>query len=464
MKVNPVIFMLNVLIGSTVFVSECVFALATPMEKTIASTTNSNNISKQNLINTATDLVNKAQMQEAFNLLSPYQTELAGEPDYDYLLGIAALDIGKINAAIFALERVLAVNPDHQQARAEIARAYLAAGEVSASKSEFEIVQKQNPPKEVSATIQKYLDIIESVNSGRKSFLRGYAEITIGNDSNVNTATSNKQIAVPFFSDAVLNLSSSGIAKNDTFGMIAAGFSMHNEFAPDWSVVGGANINKRNNSTELTYNTASADANIGINLGKGINNYLAVFQIQSFILNNVSYRDAIGMTTQWQHNLSNGSQFSSYFQYSGISYPDQAYRNADRFVIGGAYATSLGHDSTTVMYTGAYVGSERVRQSELSYLSNSFFGGRLGGEIKFGAKFALLTSASVESRTYGGEDSLFLVTRKDVQSDIKISINYLPTKEWTISPSIAYTKNDSNIVINKYDRTLYSISARRDFN
>ena len=62
-------------------------------------------------------------------MLAPEQSNAAGDPDYDYLLGIAALDSGKPNEAIFALERVLAVKPNHLQARAEIARAYFATGE-----------------------------------------------------------------------------------------------------------------------------------------------------------------------------------------------------------------------------------------------------------------------------------------------------------------------------------------------
>ena len=419
---------------------------------------------RQNLIATATAHIKNGRAAEAYALLSPYQSELAGDPDYDYLLGIAALDSGKFNEAIFALERVLAVRPNHLQARAEIARAYLAVGEIAASKQEFETVQKQNPPQEVSATIQKYLDIIETDRTGKKTTLRGYIEAILGDDSNVNSATSNKQIAVPFFGGAVMNLNAAGIANRDTFGSVGAGFNVHHAFNPEWALVGGANINQRNNSTQQAFNTGSADANFGLSLSEGNDNYLAVLQMQSFALDSKRYRDAAGMTGQWQHNLDSVSRVSTYFQYSSLTYPEQTFRDADRYVLGGAYATSFSGESAPVLYAGAYAGTEQARQSSVPYIGNTLYGGRIGGEMKLGSDYTLLASLSLESRIYGGEDPLFLVKRNDTQADLKVGISYVPAPKWAINPSLAYTSNDSNIIINKYERTMFSVTVRRDFN
>lgn len=419
---------------------------------------------RQEILTKASNLTKSGRAAEAYTLLHPLQSDRAGDPDYDYLLGIAALDSGKPNEAIFALERALAVNPSHLQARAEIARAYLAAGEVSEAKQEFETVQQQNPPREVSATIQKYLDIIETNRSGQKTTLHGYVEATLGNDSNVNSSTSNRQIAVPLFGGTLMNLSASGIATSDTFGSLGTGFNIRHELSPSWSILGGANVNKRNNSTQITFNTANGDANIGLNFKNNNDNYMAVVQAQSFVLANVTYRNASGLTTQWQRDLNNGSQISSYVQYSSLTYPDAKYRNADRYVLGAAYGTPLGADATTVIFVGLYGGAEQPVASGYTYLANSFYGGRMGGEIKLNAQFTLIASASMESRMHDAADTLFLVKRNDTQADLKLGMNYMPAQQWTISPSISYTNNESNIVINKYDRTVFSVSARRDFN
>lgn len=419
---------------------------------------------RQKLLTAASAHIKSGRTAEAYALLAPNQSELAGDADYDYLLGIAALDSGKPNVAIFALERVLAVRPNHLQARAEIARAYLAVGETAASKQEFETVQQQDPPQEVSANIQKYLDIIETDRAGQKTSIRGYIEAMLGDDSNVNSATSNKQIAVPVFGGAVMNLNAAGVANRDTFGSVGAGVNLLQALNPEWAVVAGANFNQRNNSTQQAFNTGSADANVGFNLNKGDNNYLAILQLQSFTLDNKRYRDAGGFTGQWQHNLDSSSQLSSYFQYSSLSYPEQTFRDADRYVLGGAYATSLAGESAPVLYTGAYAGAEQARQSNVDYIGNTLYGGRIGGEMKLASDYTLLASLSLENRIYGGEDPLFLVKRSDTQTDLKVGISYVPAQKWTVNPSVSYTSNDSNIIINKYERTLFSVSVRRDFN
>src|ERR1051325_6517870 len=86
------------------------------------------------LTDRAKRLLNQRQAKQAYELLLPQEGARAGDPEFDYLLGIAALDAGAPERAVFALERVLAVQPNNHVARAEIARAYLALGEREAAR------------------------------------------------------------------------------------------------------------------------------------------------------------------------------------------------------------------------------------------------------------------------------------------------------------------------------------------
>lgn len=69
----------------------------------------------------------------AFALLAPLETTRAGDAEYDYALGLAAADSGRTGIALRALQRVIAVQPENAQARAEIARVYAMAGHVDTS-------------------------------------------------------------------------------------------------------------------------------------------------------------------------------------------------------------------------------------------------------------------------------------------------------------------------------------------
>ena len=61
--------------------------------------------------------------KQAYDELAPLQDSLSGQPEYDYLLGVAALDSGRNDEAIIAFERVLALIPNHAGAQMDIARA-----------------------------------------------------------------------------------------------------------------------------------------------------------------------------------------------------------------------------------------------------------------------------------------------------------------------------------------------------
>ncbi|ADE12440.1 conserved hypothetical protein [Sideroxydans lithotrophicus ES-1] len=432
---------------------------------TAESTQQSAAIERQKLLQDAANLIKSGKSKDAYLLLEPEQSIRAGDPDYDYLLGIAALDSGKPNEAIFALERVLAVRPNHLQARAEIARAYLAVGEKAAAKQEFETVQSQNPPKEVNATIQRFLDAINQGQGGEATMLSGYLEADVGSDSNVNSATGSNQVAIPAFGGAVATLNASGIETRATFANVSGGANVRHALDAEWSIFGGANVNQRLNSKQSVFNTRGLDGNVGFNLTKAEDSYSAALQLQSFDVDNKRYRNGTGMTLQWQHDLSQrSSQASGYFQYTNLKYPGQSVRDANRYVLGVAYASVLGGEYTPAVYFGAYAGTEKEKQSGVPYLGHKLFGMRVGGEMNIYAQAKLFGSLSAESRNYGGDDPLFLVTRKDTQADLKVGVNYEMAKLWTLTPQISYTKNKSNIVINDYKRTIFSVGLRRDFN
>jgi tetratricopeptide (TPR) repeat protein len=420
-------------------------------------------VSRQKLLQDADKLIRSGRAADAYALLEPEQSGRAGDPDYDYLLGIAALDSGRPTLAIFALERVLAVQPKHLQARAEIARAYFATGEKDAAKQEFETVQSQNPPREVNATIQKFLDAINQGQDGKGTVLGGYLDVSVGNDSNVNSATASNQVAIPAFGGAIATLNASGVETRDSFATVSGGANVRHALFPDWQVFGGANMNLRANSSRHVFNTGGIDGNVGLNLTKAEDSYSAALQVQSFSIDNKRYRDGAGMTLQWQRDLKNSSQASSYIQYTDLKYPDQPVRDARRYVVGAAYADVMSGDYAPAVYAGLYAGKEKEKQAGVPYLGHKLYGVRVGGELPVYPQTRLFGSVSVETRSYGGEDPFFLVTRKDTQADLKLGIHHVMDKFWTLTPQLGYTKNKSNIVINDYKRSIVSVGLRRDF-
>ncbi|HEX6692495.1 MAG TPA: tetratricopeptide repeat protein, partial [Burkholderiales bacterium] len=279
------------------------------------------------LTDRAKALLAQKQHRQAYDLLLPQEATRAGDPEFDYLLGIAAIDSGEPERGVFALERVLAVQPNNHVARAEIARAYLALGERDSARREFGTVKAQQIPPEVKQSIDQYLSAIAAADITQ---ITGFAEIGYGYDSNVNSATAGNQIAVPSLGGIVATLDPTATRNGDTFTSLAGGINLTHKVARDWAVVGSLGANAKWNTHEDEFNTTTFDATVGARWSSGRHAVTAGGQFQDFELDNDRYRETKGVIGQWQYSLDERTQFTLYGQAADLHYPTQDIRDATR--------------------------------------------------------------------------------------------------------------------------------------
>lgn len=409
----------------------------------------------------AKGLIDAGRSQEAYALLLPLEPERAGNIEYDYLLGLAAIDAGDPERAVFALERVLAMKPDFAQARAEIARAYIALGDRTGARRELEAVRSASPPPEVQATIDRFLAAI----SRPQARVAGYMEGSFGVDSNINAATGSGSLAIPAIGTVTLG---PGLTRlSDTFLGLSAGGSIAYPLSESWTLTAGLKGTLRANSgdsVKTQFDTGSADFDAGARWSRDANSVTLGFQGQTFLLDNSRYRDSTGAIAQWQHNLSESRQVSLFGQRSDLRYPTQSIRNAERTIVGAAYAQSFATRFSPVVFLSGYAGSERERAGGVPHLGHDPFGARLGIQLTLQPdRLFLNLFAGYEERRYGGQEPLFGINRKDRQTDLRVALNLKLPDGWSVSPQIAYTDNRSSVSLFKYDRTVVSISLRKDF-
>ena len=337
----------------------------------------------------------------AYTLLKPLEDERAGDPDFDYLLGIAALDAGHATEAVFALERVLAVNPNHPLARAEIGRAYFQLGEVETSRRQFEAVKKGPIPAEAEATIQKFLDVIGQVQASTRTTVFGYLEAAIGHDSNVNSGTTATSTpAVPGFSPGVINPGAR--EQSDTFGNIAAGASVRHPVSPGFALLASVDGTQRLNVDKDNFDQGTVGANLGLEFNRSVNKFTLTAQAQQLSFDYRRFRDTVGLVGQWQRQVSNEGVVSAFLQYARLEYPGQSFRDTDRKVGGLAYAHVFGGTYAPAVYASAYYGNEDERDSTRPDQGHRLKGIRFGGQLTFNSQLSAFAHASYEKRDYGG--------------------------------------------------------------
>jgi tetratricopeptide (TPR) repeat protein len=412
----------------------------------------------------AKSLLEQRRAREADELLLPEESARAGDIEFDYLLGIAANDAGEPERAVFALERVLALQPENHLARAEIARAYLALGEREAARREFETVRGQPIPEPAKANIERFLAAIRAADTTR---VEGFIELGFGYDTNVNAATASSQVtipaAVPGIGGATLVLDPLSRQREDAFAALSGGLNLTHRLSEAWALVGAAGALARLHQDEAQFDQTTLDASLGARWSRGRDAVTLGAQLQSFELDYARYREVAGLLAQWQHSYDGEQQVSLFGQHARLRYPTQGIRDADRDVLGAAYGRAFTVRYSPVIFGSAYAGRERELASGVPNIGYELWGVRAGGQLALGKGWGLLASAAYEERRYGGPEPIFLETRKDRQTDLSAGVSYLLRAHAAVVGQVAYTDNRSNIPLSRFDRTVTGVSMRFTF-
>jgi tetratricopeptide (TPR) repeat protein len=406
-------------------------------------------------------LIQSSQGKAAYELLAPFEQQRAGDVEYDYLLGLAAMDAGQYTRAVFALERVLAMRPNHPQARAEIARAYFLMGENRAARQEFESVRRASPPEPVAVTIDQFLNALDARERAGRSGASAFLEVGLGLDTNANSATSVSTFAIPGIGGLQFNLAPSAKEQEDKFLALSGGLFGRYALGNAWSLLGNASFDQRTNADHDEFDTGSLNASAGVTRVDEADELTLAAQLQAYTVDGERFRNAAGGVAQWRRNLGQRNQATAYVQHARLTYPDAGLRDADRTVIGGAWAHSYG--GLSAAFAGVYGGREEPREDNVPHFGHDLWGVRIGGQLGFGSKFILSASGSYENREYGGPDPFFLEERHDKEFQLRLAANYLIDRNWTAIAALTLIDARSNIVINDYQRAIFAASLRYDF-
>ncbi len=423
----------------------------------------------------AKSFIDAGQPQQAYDLLKPREDEEAGNAAFDYLLGLAALDLGRRTEAIFALQRAVDVDPQNGPARAELARALMQVNETDAARRELETAQAQQPPEDARVVIDRYLAAIDQYHGAYRTSFQRYVKAGLGFDSNINSATdSGGRIATPGLGGLpFVLLPSNAREQSSAVWNVGAGFTFTSPLQEGLRLVGGIDFDYRLTPQDADFSTAFARGHGGLQWTRGRNQYSLIGQGERFFVDGGSRTDSDrqvgGATLQWRHTLNARTQFSVFGQGSMIRFPDQDARNVNRFVGGAALAHALPHlDGAPVVFLSAFGGTEDSQDNGTGLgggrqYDRELYGLRIGGERQLGARGRLFGSFTWQASDYNGAVPLFGVARDDDFLDFSLGYRYRYDRNWSVTPTLSYINNDSNVVLNDYDRVEFMVVIRNDF-
>jgi outer membrane protein len=408
-------------------------------------------------------LLREGKADDAYRLLVPFEFEQAGKEEYDYLLGIAALESGKADLATLIFERVLAVNPNHAAARLDMGRAYFALGDMDRAKTEFESARRFSPPPAAQTTIDQYLAAIDQKAAGRAFRISGYVNAIVGHDSNVNSSTGQGSLFIPLFGQN-LTLANTSRKTRDLFAGYGGGLEASFTLTERISLLGGADLLRRTNYRADTFDYQSLDLRLGAQYASERDTYRVMVGRNTYDLDNASYRNTQNLSLEWRRVLDARTQVSLFGQDARARYLQQSARSnsSNLFLYGLGGVRVLDEGTRTFVYASGFRGVD-VATDGRSDADRRLHGGRLGMQRALTAEADWFASVSGQKSTYSLENAIFVATRKDYQLDLNAGINWQFSRDWLLRPQANYTRNDSNIALNDYDRYEFSLTLRHDF-
>lgn len=407
----------------------------------------------------ALELQAQGRAADAYKLLVPLMPQRAGDPDYDYALGLAAADSGRPAEAIIAFQRVLAANPGNSKARAELARAYALAGDIDTAQAQFDtVVQDPSLPDPVRQRFDRLVRDYNKAIAGGGTSISGFADLTAGYDSNVNAATDDTNVTIPLF--AAFGPGTLGPEARETdaaFYDISSGVSAVHGISRQSRVFGSVLGNWRDNIDSDPFDQAALTGTVGVSHTLADRNTLSLsVQAQQFWLGQESFRQSYGVIGQYTRRLSSGKALSVSGEYFRLDNDLDPLRDANRYSAGVSYAGRT-------LLARVSAGHEETRQQAGDHFSFTFVRASVAIEKPIAKKASVVAGLGGQIRRHDADDPLFLVDRSDEQIDASVGIRYKVAERVIVRPRGTYTRNFSNIPLNDYKRLTAGVGVRFEF-
>jgi hypothetical protein len=407
----------------------------------------------------AATLQSSGKSEEAYRLLKPLEEQRAGDPAYDYALGVAAIDTNRLGEALIALQRVLAVDPNNAPARAELARAYALMGDVDTARAEFNtVVGDPSIPDPVRQRFTGLIRQFDRQRSGGADEIGGFIDLEGGWDSNVNAATDETSIILPAFAFlGTATLSGPAVQRGEPFVQIQGGVSGSTAIDRQTRLFGSVLANWRDNLESSFVDQGSFVGSTGLAHTLGNRDVISfALQAQEFLLDGASYRTSLGATARYTMAMPGDTALSFSGEYFRLNYDNNPLADADRY---GASITYAGRQ----VFAGLGAGREETRRAGADHLSQVFVNAQAGGEFALMSKLSVIGGVGVEYRDHDGTDPLFLAGREDLRLDASLGVRLLLTDRLSLRPRVTYSRNESNFALYDYDRWTASAGLRLEF-
>lgn len=395
-------------------------------------------------------LIKRRQYKQAFALSSRLVQEHEGEPKFDFQYGMSAVETGHYDDALFAFERLVFTYPNQARYRLELARTHFYLRNLKRAELEFKKILKQRPPLPVQNNVNIFLEKIVELNRMVEPRLLFTMDLAAGFDSNINSATSEKELPkedLIFPVDIVLNDESRETGSSYWSTLLNFGYLSPISKTTSYDI--RAVYSKRSNTEVETYNldTAMLEAGYGFYTGpikwRGAGRYQMVNLDTEKFLTTTS---GIGQAT-WQ--LKSGANLNFGMNYGMSEYDANPNGNMTQQQFNITYSAPVKKDNWFFTFM---LGSDTADKASNKYNAKSYQGFTYYSSTFLGQRANRYWMVNVLSSEYAAINPTFSKIRKDTSVTAGIGWRYSFNSHFSLRNDYSATMSDSSLVANTFNR------------
>lgn len=423
----------------------------------------------------ARKLLAESNPKQAYMELIGIQGKMAGVPEYDYLLGVAALDSGRYDDAVIAFERVLASNPAHAGAQMDLARAYFAMGSFDLAESALRKLKASNPPPAAQQAINQYLDAIEMRRRGIEPGWTGYAEVSLGFDSNLTGVPGDFGAASVQSFNLSVEPTGNAIKRDAAYLEAIAGLEYAHPVGGGWSLFAGGGARGRAYHQESDFNILAGDVRAGAAHNSGRQQWRLFGSYQDYSQEGAAPGDPMPTndrrtgtgTADWRYGIDARNQIGATLQYSQVRFPTNSIDDFDQVYVGASWAKTFEGKGVPLLYlTGFFTDDEAKNTFDdgVTDKSKNLAGARSYFQYALSPKLQVFNALGFIYRK--DKDAYARSTTvekgKDKFGEFLLGLTWQFQERCAVRAQWSYTQNESNIDIYDFNRNEVSTAVRCD--
>nr|CAA6821292.1 MAG: Unknown protein [uncultured Thiotrichaceae bacterium] len=371
-----------------------------------------------------------------------------GDPRFDYLYGLSALETGNYNQAVFALDRVTVNKPNAIRPRLELARAYLKINNDQAALREFREVLNLNPPATVRNNVNRYIQAIaKKSRDSKKWIIDSLVSLSAGYDSNANFGADNSVFDTPVFGQVFLKDES--IKQESPFTEVRGQLNYRYITSDDQNWFVNTRLGHKHFQDASDFNLSDFSIQAGSIITAGKKQYQISLHHQMLQLGGESFSRSLGVESGMAYELEKDRIVGGTFRIENYDHQQQNLRDARRYEISGYYRFDTGdtHHRLDVLF-----GHEQPDNEAGKHHTHNGFGAGYTARHAWNATQVSFFNVQYQKRKHRATDPIYSDKREDDRLLVKVGHSMQLAKDLSAFADVGYIKNNSNLDIYTTDK------------